>query len=157
MNNGVECDHHPDLDGLNRVASAPKQKKLAFMGIPKSVNREAFQTKGIRPSSFTASVGSVEPKSKATWDAEALARIQKADPKDFPVLMGFLKKRIPVNAQDTYGNTLLFYMAARGDVKAVKYLLEKGADPKVKNTKGYTAVDFAKAKGHTSVVSLLTK
>ncbi|HTK29351.1 MAG TPA: ankyrin repeat domain-containing protein [Vicinamibacterales bacterium] len=48
-----------------------------------------------------------------------------------------------VNAQDHEGNTALHDAAARGDNEMIKYLVSKGADPKIVNREGRTTVDMA--------------
>ena len=48
-----------------------------------------------------------------------------------------------VNAREHEGNTALHNAAARGDNEMIKYLIEKGADPKIVNRAGQTTVDMA--------------
>ena len=48
-----------------------------------------------------------------------------------------------VNAVDHEGNTAMHNAAARGDVEMIKYLVAKGADPKVINREGKTTADMA--------------
>ncbi len=167
----INCDgdHHRDLPGGRRIASATGAKKLTFMAIPKSVNRDALtrrlsarsralERRSLTSPSDTASVGFTEPKDtprKPSLKADAVERLRNADPRDFPVLMGFLQKRIPVDAKDSHGNTLLFYFAAKGDLGAVQYLLSKGADPMCKNKAGCTPLSCARARGASQVVKLL--
>jgi ankyrin repeat protein len=50
---------------------------------------------------------------------------------------------VDVNARDHEGNTALHNAAARGDNEMIKYLVSKGADPKVVNRSGVTTVDMA--------------
>ncbi len=50
---------------------------------------------------------------------------------------------VDVNARDHEGNTALHNAAARGDNDMIKYLVSKGADPKVVNRAGVTTVDMA--------------
>ncbi|MFC1833603.1 ankyrin repeat domain-containing protein [Thermodesulfobacteriota bacterium] len=133
----------PETEKLGRKQLAKADSKLKFMGVRKSVNPDALES-------------SIAKKKEPSL-AQAMDRIRDADPKDFPVLIGFLKKRIPVNAKDSKGNTLLFYVAAQGNARAVAWLLKKGADPKCKNDAGCTALDCAKANKHTAVMSLLEK
>ncbi|MFC1836859.1 ankyrin repeat domain-containing protein [Thermodesulfobacteriota bacterium] len=123
----------PDTQKLSRTQTAKADSKgLKFMGVRKSIN----------PADLEASVAK---KTDQTL-AQAMDRIRDADPKDFPVFTAFLKKRVPVNAKDSHGNTLLFYVAAQGNARAVAWLLKKGADPKCKNDAGCTALDCAKTQ-----------
>jgi ankyrin repeat protein len=48
-----------------------------------------------------------------------------------------------VNARDHEGNTAIHHAAARGDNEMIRYLVEKGADPKAVNREGQTTVDMA--------------
>lgn len=48
-----------------------------------------------------------------------------------------------VNARDHEGNTAMHHAAARGDVEMLKYLVSKGADPKLVNREGQTTIDIA--------------
>ena len=48
-----------------------------------------------------------------------------------------------VNVRDHEGNTPLHNAAARGDNEMIKYLISKGADPKIVNKAGQTTVDMA--------------
>lgn len=51
--------------------------------------------------------------------------------------------------------TPLHYAVAEGRLKVVAYLLEKGADPSIKDTKGRTAAEVAKFRGKDEVLPLL--
>lgn len=48
-----------------------------------------------------------------------------------------------VNARDHEGNTALHLAASRGDLEMIKYLISKGADPKILNREGQSTVDLA--------------
>jgi ankyrin repeat protein len=48
-----------------------------------------------------------------------------------------------VNALDGRGNTLLMFYAKQGSGAPVRWLVERGADPSVKNRAGKTAADLA--------------
>lgn len=51
--------------------------------------------------------------------------------------------KIPISKQDDFGETFLHKAAAHGEVSLAKILIEKGADPKLKNDEGETALDVA--------------
>lgn len=51
--------------------------------------------------------------------------------------------------------TPLSQAADLGRADIVSFLLENGADPTIKDSKGKTALDWAKAEGHSNVVFLL--
>jgi ankyrin repeat protein len=50
---------------------------------------------------------------------------------------------LDVNVRDHEGNTALHHAASRGDNEMIRYLVEKGADPKAVNREGQTTVDMA--------------
>lgn len=62
---------------------------------------------------------------------------------------------LPVAAFAQSQNEDLFAAARKGDVAAVKALLDKGADVNAKTQYGATALSYACDKGHTEVVRLL--
>jgi ankyrin repeat protein len=69
-------------------------------------------------------------------------------------------ERVDVNSKDTkYGQTPLWMAAVGGHEAVVKLLLEKGVDPNLKPTSGYsdgrTPLSIAAAVGHEKVVKLL--
>ncbi len=70
-----------------------------------------------------------------------------------------LDRGADVNAKDPKGHTILM-LAASSDalpVEAVKTLIDRGADVNAKTAQGETALDFAKRRGETPIVDLLTK
>jgi hypothetical protein len=59
------------------------------------------------------------------------------------------------NYQGPFGNTLLHGAVVNGDVREVKRLLAAGADPRIANRDGKTAVHAAALLGHAELYSLL--
>ena len=62
----------------------------------------------------------------------------------------FLKAGAKINAQNNDGMTALmnaaeYYCGDISNVEAIKYLLDKGANPNIKDNKGKTALDYASA------------
>ncbi|MEJ2085110.1 MAG: ankyrin repeat domain-containing protein [Acidobacteriota bacterium] len=67
-----------------------------------------------------------------------------------------LKEGSEVNLQGTLeGFTALMTAAAEGQLEVVRVLLENGADPKLMDKDGDTAMTFARQNGHDAVVDLL--
>ena len=67
-----------------------------------------------------------------------------------------LEANIDVNSANSYGATALMYACDRGHKEVVELLLEKGADPNVKdNFYGFTPLFWANSKGKTEIVELL--
>lgn len=62
-----------------------------------------------------------------------------------------------INRPDGHGWTPLLLTANNGGAEMVAYLLERGADPRVKNGKGQDAQELAEAGNHMEVVALLQK
>ena len=63
-----------------------------------------------------------------------------------------------VNTRDiTSGDTGLHIVVARGDLLWVRFLLQKGADPNIRNKKGATPLQVATALGFTDGVAALIK
>jgi hypothetical protein len=70
-----------------------------------------------------------------------------------------LDRGVDVNSSDPGGHTLLM-LAASADtlpVETVKYLIDRGANVNAKSADGMAALDFAKLRGSTPVVDLLSK
>jgi ankyrin repeat protein len=54
-----------------------------------------------------------------------------------------------------YRSTLLHDVVREGKISCVKWLLEKGADPKIKNHEGETPVTIAQNSGYVAIAKLL--
>lgn len=67
-------------------------------------------------------------------------------PFNMEVIDLLIEHKIDVNIPDKDGNTALLYMIEHGYYKAALKLLEKGANPTVKNKKGETALDLMAKK-----------
>jgi ankyrin repeat protein len=67
----------------------------------------------------------------------------------------FLDKGAKINQQGNNKATCLIYVASNGNAAAVEELLKLGADPKLKDKDGKTALDWAKYQKHDSVVAVL--
>ena len=61
------------------------------------------------------------------------------------------------NAQGPFGNTLLHSAAASGDLREVRRLLAAGANSRVVNREGHTAVRVAAIAGHDDIYRLLAR
>jgi ankyrin repeat protein len=88
-----------------------------------------------------------------TQNDEFFAAARKGDA---AAVKAFLDKGTDVNARTQYGATALSYASDKGHVEVVKLLLERGADPDVKDTfYGATPMSWAAPKGHVEIVRLL--
>ena len=67
------------------------------------------------------------------------------------------KPDVKIDAVEKRGLTPLMLAAGHGHADAVKLLLEKGADPKLKSKDGATALHKASEAGNLTVVELLLK
>ena len=69
----------------------------------------------------------------------------------------FLKQPdIQINQTDSGGNTVLMEAAKAGQLEMVQALVAAGAEVGIKNQRGLTALDMAKAKRHKDVMEFLT-
>ena len=60
-----------------------------------------------------------------------------------------------LNYQGPFGNTLLHGAVISGDVREVKRLLAAGADPRIRNREGHTALQVARLASNTRVCAIL--
>ena len=60
-----------------------------------------------------------------------------------------------LNIPNNNGDTPLMDAAYLGKVNTLKYFLDKGANTKLKNKRGFTALDLAKSKQHHDAVKIL--
>ena len=75
---------------------------------------------------------------------------------DVAAVKAFLDKGVDVNAKTQYGATALAYAADKGHTELVKLLLERGADPNVRDTfYNATPMSWAAPKGHVEIAKLL--
>jgi len=61
------------------------------------------------------------------------------------------------NTQGPFGNTLLHSAVVSGDISEVHRLLAAGADPRIANREGLTAVRVAAIFGHDDIHDLLVR
>lgn len=60
-----------------------------------------------------------------------------------------------VNGQDYDGRTALGVAASQGNLEAVKYLISKGADLTIRDSRGNDPLDDARREGRTTVINYL--
>lgn len=61
------------------------------------------------------------------------------------------------NTQGPFGNTLLHSAVVSGDIREVQRLLAAGADPRIANREGHTALRVAALLGHDDIYTLLER
>jgi ankyrin repeat protein len=71
------------------------------------------------------------------------------------IIDAILSKRSDVNSADTQNLTPLMYAARSGNLYNVKILLDYGANPKLKNLKGQTALDLARNENMNECIEML--
>lgn len=65
------------------------------------------------------------------------------------------KTNFPINSQGSTGNTVLTFACEFNQYAIAEYLLQQGADVKLKNKKGETALAVARKRGFTAMANLL--
>ena len=70
-------------------------------------------------------------------------------------LAEFLDHGLPVDAQDTEGNTLLMLAAYKGEVDTVAMLIGRGADVNIRNARGQSPLAGTLFKGEDTISALL--
>jgi ankyrin repeat protein len=77
---------------------------------------------------------------------------------DVAAVKAFLDKGVDVNAKTQYGATALAYACDKGHTELVKLLLERGANPNVRDTfYNATPMSWAAPKGYVEIVKLLVE
>jgi len=67
----------------------------------------------------------------------------------------YWQKDIDIDFLEKGGATMLMLAAYYGFEDIAEYLLSKGANTSLKSTKGQTAIEIAKERGHLAVVKLI--
>lgn len=102
----------------------------------------------------TAQDQPAEPAATQSVDADKLWNAARTG--DIEVLKAELDAGVPVDAKTAYGSTALCFACDRGHVEIVKLLLERGADPEVKDTfYSATPLTWAQSNGHRELITLL--
>ena len=68
-----------------------------------------------------------------------------------------IKEKMDINGKDDDGVTALHAAVDCGFEKTVELLLKNGADPRIKNTQGYTPLSLAKKKDLKNIEDILKK
>lgn len=92
-----------------------------------------------------------------TWaDERGAALLEAATKGDLAAVKALLDAGVPVDSPSEYGASALSFASDKGHVEVVKLLLERGANPKVKDT-FYESdpMTWAAYNGHAEVVKLL--
>lgn len=72
------------------------------------------------------------------------------------LLVDYRTSNDDLNLRDSFGNTALMAAAARGRSACAAVLLRAGADPNIKNKRGYMALNAAVDAGHADCVGLIS-
>jgi ankyrin repeat protein len=64
---------------------------------------------------------------------------------------------INIDARNTRGETILMLASYYGHIEIVRFLLKKGANPNLRDERGQSALDRAKAGNHSDAAVALSK
>jgi outer membrane protein assembly factor BamB len=97
-----------------------------------------------------------EPRGKVSEAADEAALWKAAREGSFADVQAAIASGVDVNAATPYGATALSFASDRGHLEIVKWLLERGADPNVKDTfYGATPLTWARSGEHFAVITAL--
>jgi len=85
----------------------------------------------------------------------ALAQHSAAASRHWDLVTTLLDRGADVGAKQAGGWTLLHHAAQQGDREQVESLLERGAEPAVKNDRGQSPADVARGLGHDAIAERL--
>lgn len=80
---------------------------------------------------------------------------QAAETARLSLTQKFVAAKLPVNRKDVNGNTPLHIAIKHGNHPVVEYLLENGADPKITNSVGFSAVELAEQRNNYQITNLV--
>lgn len=83
--------------------------------------------------------------------------VESAEDGDFETVSRYIKLGIDVNTKDSKEATALMGATLNGHNKIVDLLLEKKANPLLKDNNGFSAVDYAKIHERKFIISKLQK
>ena len=69
----------------------------------------------------------------------------------------FCEAGADINAADSEGNNVLYYILDGGDLQAAKYLLKQGADYNRRNLDGISPAQLAIEKGYDTLLTWMPK
>jgi len=88
---------------------------------------------------------------------DVTALVEAASKGDNRTVSELISKGTPVNGLDQYGHTALTEASWNGFTETVKFLLDHGADPRIKKSDGATPLDLANGRKQQAIVVLLTQ
>ena len=158
----------PSLLGFTAPNGSSVMLLSAYFGHPEVA--EVFMRHGAKPDVFEASaLGNLETVQRLVNSDRAFVNAFAADgfyPLGLaayfghPSIVEFLLKNgaeVKLAARNTQKVTALHAGASRGGAEIVKMLLDAGADPNVKQERGFVPLHSAAANGNAAVVELLLK
>ena len=80
--------------------------------------------------------------------------VSQVEPTPLALVSGERVKRVDPNIQNKYGYTAIYWALLKGHKDVVELLLKHGANPNLKDNRGYTAM-CASLYGHKDIVDLV--
>ena len=166
---GMLVAHHPGIDVFEAAAIGDGARVAELLDRDRSL-ANAFAPDGFHPLGLAAffrrrDVARLLLDRGADIAAPARNRLAvtalhsavatDAGPVDHELVALLLERGAPVNVPHLGGGTPLHTAAFTGDIKSIRMLLARGADPALRTDDGKSAVEVARERGHDAAARML--
>ena len=139
---------------LTELSHSKKTKEL-YENLSNPINETTKVKKIKRLNNDNFSTKKIQKQTTPLKDNDLLLMAQNNDVKGLKLFFS-MKSNINPNIKDDFGWTPLMCACCSGAEDAVRLLLQKGADPFVKDKTGNSAIKIAALKKYDSIVSLIS-
>lgn len=158
----VEALRHGDLELVKSLIDAGTIRNLSPEGIEHLRTQANFNPNEETRKEILQLLNQKETLNPGITNPEGITNLMiiASHPEDFPLLEKLNPEvvRPIVNQQDDEGNTALIYAVVNNpNPEVIRFLLENGANPLIKNNQGYTALDYAQDLGEEDLLRLMEK
>lgn len=151
LDRGVDVNAK-DNEGRTPLSEAVFNERTEVTTVLLAKGADAFSMKSDGQTPFNLSRNHKEVADLIDQEIQLLDLARNGDTK---ALKEALDKGRYVNFKDSTGRTPLTEAIWNNHADAVKLLLERGADPKVRKVDGATALELARSKGNKEIIDLL--